>query len=479
MGLPSWLNLRLRSRPTWGMVLSAVVAGLLTDQALRVGAFGLAAAATVLAAALFLAGVAGSARLESRLSLALAAVFGFWLAVRASPWLLWPDLAAAVALIGLAAAMAIRGSVFDIGTAELAARGLNAAGHVAAGAVYLGKPIASVRRRLVGLGPLVRGVVIAIPITVLLSALLASADPVFASFFNLNLDVGRLLADIIFVMLGSVAMAGIFRVAGAEPVGRIDGPAWRLGATEALVVLALLDAVFAAFAFAQVLAAIGSAADTLRSAGVSYSEYARSGFFQLLWAGGITLVLLILFSRITGLNKREHKLAFLVLAETAIALTLLVVVIAFRRLSLYEQAYGFTMLRLYSHIFAVWMAVVFLFLAAELLGLWRHRRWFVGATASSAVAVLLALNFVSPEAVVVGLNINHAQASGKIDANYLAGLSADATPPLLEAVPALGPTLGRDIVGVACRGPRSYAPPVGAFNISEANAADARRAECP
>src|SRR5579859_2025351 len=406
LGLPAWLNLRMRASPTWAMVISAVVIGLLVDQALRAGTFGLAAVATIVGASLLIAIVARPARLESWASLALAAVFGCWLALRASPWLLWPDLAVGLALVGLAASFTIRGSMFDVGSAELTARALNAAGHIATGVVFVSKPVVGVRRRLVGIGPLARGVVIAIPICVLLSALLASADPVFASFFTLNIDLGSLAADVFFVVLGAVAMAGLIRVSVAEPLGRIEGPAWRLGATEALVVLALLDSVFVAFAFAQVLAASGSATDALRSAGVSYSEYARSGFFQLLWVGGITLVLLILFSRITGLTKPEHKLAFLVLSETAIALTLMIVVIAFHRLSLYEQAYGFTMLRLYSHIFAAWMAVVFVFLAAEMLGLWRRRRWFVGATMASAVAVLLALNFVNSEALVVALNVD-------------------------------------------------------------------------
>jgi hypothetical protein len=422
--------------------------------------------------------VAALTRIESRLTAGLAAVFGFSLALRASPWLVWPDLAASLVLLGFSASSSVRGSIFDIGTAELTARAFNATGHILAGTAFVAKPVVASRRRLNALGPLARGVVIALPICALLSALLASADPVFASFFSFNVDVGRFLTDILFVLVGAAAMAGLFRAAAAEPLERLDGPVWRLGATEALVVLVLLDAVFGAFALAQVLAASGSAADTLRSAGVTYSEYARSGFFQLLWAGGITLVMLILFSRITGLTRPEHKLAFLILAETAIALTLMIVVVAFHRLSLYEEAYGFTMLRLYSHIFAVWIALVFVFLAAEMLGLWRHRRWFVGVTTSTAVAVLLALNFVNPEAVVVALNVNHAQATGKIDRDYLAQLSSDATPALLAAVPTVGSGLGDEIVGVACRGPRSYSPAISAFNLSEADAADARRANC-
>src|SRR5205814_5010546 len=134
-----------------------------------------------------------------------------------------------------------------------------------------------------------------------------------------------------------------------------------------------------------------AAADTLRSAGLTYADYARSGFFQLLWVSGITLALLVLFSRIGNFAERNARLAFTVLACCAIALTLMIDVVAFRRLSLYEEAYGFTMLRLYSHVFAVWVAVVFLLLAVDFLGVWSRRRWFVGAMLTTATAVLLGL----------------------------------------------------------------------------------------
>src|SRR5207249_665314 len=189
---------------------------------------------------------------------------------------------------------------------------------------------------------------------------LASADPVFASFFNLNIDAGQLILDAVFVVLGALGVAGLLRLAASEPLERVNGPLWRLGATEALVVLAVLDAIFAAFAVAQVLAATGGAADTLRSAGVTYSDYARSGFFQLLWVSGITLAVLFLFSRISKFSDRRGALAFMVLAQCAIALTLMIVVVAFRRLSLYEVVYGFTMLRVYSPVFYVWVVAVLL-----------------------------------------------------------------------------------------------------------------------
>ena len=475
---PSWLGLQLRTRATWLTLAGALLAGLVADQALRAGTFGLAASLTVATAALALLLNGRLHTLESRVAAGVAVLFAGWLTVRASPWLLWPDLAMSFALLGLAASLAYRGSLLDIGIAEAAARSLHALIHASAGAGFVVQPLLRIRTRLRVVAPLLRGLLIAAPIAILLAGLLAAADPVFASFFNLNLDAARLVQDVIYVALGSLGAAGLLRLAAAEPVSRVDGPTWRLGSIEGLVVLAVLDAVFAAFAVAQAIAATGAAGATLRSAGVTYAEYARSGFFQLLWVAGITAVLLILFSRITGLTERTTKRAFDVLAQVAVALTLLIVAVAFQRLSLYEEAYGFTMLRLYSHIFAVWIAVVFILLAADMAGRFRRRRWFVGATSISAMAVLLALNLLNPEALVVALNVEHAQATHKIDAQYFAELSSDATPALFADRARLDPSLGRDISKVACAGPHTYSVSPAGFNLSDAAAATVRRTNC-
>jgi hypothetical protein len=476
--LPGWINLKLRSQARWATVAGAALAGLLADQALRSGSFGLAASATVVAGALMLATVGGLKRLESRLMIVAAAAFAAWLTLRASPWLLWPDLLGGLALLGLAASLGARGSIFDMGIAELAARAVHAGTHVAGGAAFIARPIVEARRHYSRLGPLARGLLIAAPIAAVLGWLLASADPVFASFFSVNVDFGQLVLDGVFVLFGLLAMAGLFRLAASEPADRVDGPSWRLGATEALTVLVVLDAVFAAFAIAQVLAALGAANDSLRSAGVTYSEYARSGFFQLLWVSGITLVVLVVFSRISGLSQRATKVTFTLLAEMAIALTLMIVAVAFHRLSLYEEIYGFAMLRLYSHIFAVWIAVIFLLLALDILGLWRRRLWFVGAVGATGVTMLLALNVINPEALVVMLNVDHAKSAHKIDTSYLAELSSDATPALLDSRAALDPSLREQVDKVACSGPRQYSRSLAAFNWADASAAAARRANC-
>ena len=475
--VPAWASLKLRVRPTWRVVASALAVGLLADQALRVGSVGLGASVALACVTLGLVEVGRLRRVESWLLAAAATAFGAWLTVRASPWLLWPDVAAAFALLWFAASIAVRGSLLDIGIAEAVARSINAALHAVAGSVFLARPIIRTRTHFAAVAPVARGFLIAIPIAAVLAGLLASADPIFASFLRINLDFGRLALDVVYIVTGSLVLAGLLRLASAQPIDRVDGPVWRLGTTEALVVLAVLDTIFGAFAIAQAIGASGGS-DALRAAGVTYADYARSGFFQLLWVAGITLVVLVMCSRITGFADRTGRMAFVVMAETAIALTLLIVLVASTRLSLYESAYGFTMLRLYSHIFAGGIAVVFLLLAAEVAGLWPRRRWFVGATAITALGLLMALNFANPEGVVVGLNADRAITTHKVDAQYLSQLSSDAAPALLAAPSQVDASLRQDLQTVACAGPRSYAPSPAAFNWAEAEAANARRRGC-
>jgi hypothetical protein len=476
--VPAWMSLKLRSEATWMTVVAVLVIGLIADQFLRAGAVGLGASLTLATAAVALIFAGRIVRLEARLLASAAVLFGTWLSLRASPWLLVPDSAVALVLLAVAASLATRGSVLDLGIAEATARGFSAALHGIAGAAFIARPITHTRSRISALAPVIRGLVIALPIAVVLAVLLASADPIFASFFSLNFDFGRLALDIVFVVAGSLVMAGMLRLAAAKPMDRVDGPTWRLGTTEAVVVLAVLNTIFAAFAIAQAIAASGTGGETLRSAGVTYADYARSGFFQLLWVAGITLVVLVLFSRVTAFAHRAGRLTFLALAEVAIALTLLIVLVASERLSLYENAYGFTMLRLYSHVFAGLIALVFLLLAADLAGLFSRRRWFVGVSAICALVLLVGLNVANPEAVVVGLNVDRANQTHKIDAQYFRELSSDATPALLSSKSKIDPTLWQDAMAVACSGPRSYSPYPAAFNWADADAASARHDAC-
>lgn len=104
---------------------------------------------------------------------------------------------------------------------------------------------------------------------------------------------------------------------------------------------------------------------------------------------------------------------------------------AFQRLRLYEAAYGYTQLRLYSHVFMVWLAVAFVWF---LVTLWRWPDRFAIGAFVAVLGFLVTLNALNPDAFIAEQNLARYQASGKLDAYYLTRLSEDTVPTLVLAV---------------------------------------------
>jgi hypothetical protein len=268
--------------------------------------------------------------------------------------------------------------------------------------------------------------------------LLSSADAVFASFFRLSLDPDSIAEHAIALVFGGWVMAGLLRLCSAAPLGEVTSPKLRLGRAEILTVLVCLDALYAAFAAAQLVALSSGGRKVIETAGLTYADYARNGFFQLLAVAGLTLaVLLALVTMSRGTGSAPSRRAFVLLSEVAVALTLVIVVVALRRLWLYEQAFGLTMLRLYSSLLAAWIGAAFVLLGILMAGVGERRSWFVPAVAGLGLAGVLALNVVNPEALVVSHNVAHAERTGGFDTGYATRLSADAVPTLVAALPRL------------------------------------------
>jgi len=417
------LDLHVRRKADAKTVATALAVGALFDLALRSGVTGLGGALTIAAAALALVATGRAATPQARALAAAAALFGGFLAVRTSDWLVGPDVMAAALLLTMAASVGDGRSVFDLSIPHAALRAAAAAVHTAAAPAFLAT--AKPARRLPTAA--VRGVALATPIVVVLAALLASADAVFASLFRIPSSPAELIGHLTIIGIGAWGMAGLLRTASATPPNAAPH-AKRARSTEANVVLAGLVALFTAFTATQLVTAVGGARHVLEQQGLTYAEYARSGFFQLLAVAALTMATLLAIRAATDLSK-----ATLVLAEIAVGLTIVIVGVALYRLDLYEQAFGLTMLRLYCQIAAVWIALAFVLLGAALAGLASHRQWFPGAATAAALAILACLNIANPEALVVKRNVARATAVRTVDTAYLGTLSDDAVPALHRA----------------------------------------------
>jgi hypothetical protein len=443
--------------PADGRVLVGVAAAAVaTDLAVRSGVAGLAGALLVAVAA---AALLASGRLHTRsarLATAAAPLFGAWLAIRTSPWLVPLDVLAAGGLLALGTSLARGGSLADLTIPRAVLRAIHAGVHAVAAPAFVAAPVRAVREqvgydRRAELGiRIVRGLLLAAPILVLLGVLLASADAVFASFLRVDFDPVTPAAHVAALAAGAWGAAALLRVASVTPPGRLPALRRPIGAVEAIVVLAGLCALFAVFTVAQLVALSEGGRHVLATAGLTYAEYARSGFFQLLAVAVITLGVLLLLRAATELASSGQRATFTAVAEVAVALTVVVVVVAVRRLNLYEDAFGLTMLRLYSELFSYWIGAVFLFLGAALAGVGHGRGWLVGAAVAAGLALLLALNVANPEAVVARDQLAGTRQVRRIDVAYVARLSEDAIPTVAARVPGLDPAARADLRARLC-----------------------------
>jgi two-component system, OmpR family, sensor histidine kinase BaeS len=123
-----------------------------------------------------------------------------------------------------------------------------------------------------------------------------------------------------------------------------------------------------------------------------------------------------------------------VLAAIVPLMAIGLVVVSVRRMALYDDAFGMTMLRLWVVGAALWMGVVLLMIAVRNAGFGRSRNWLVGGALAAALALVLVVNVLSPEAFIVRHNVQRAEQGHEFDATYLAGLSDDAVPALVDAL---------------------------------------------
>jgi hypothetical protein len=452
--------------PADGRVLVGVAAAAVaTDLVLRSGVAGLAGALLVAVAA---AALLASGRLHTRsarLATAAAPLFGAWLAIRTSPWLVPLDVLAAGGLLALGASLARGGSLADLTIPRVVLRAIHAGVHAVAAPAFVAAPVRAVREQVGGdrraeLGiRIIRGLLLAAPILVLLGVLLASADAVFASFLRVDFDPVTPAEHVAALAAGAWGAAALLRVASVTPPGRLPALRPPIGAVEACVVLAGMCALFAVFTAAQLVALSEGGRHVLATAGLTYAEYARSGFFQLLAVAVITLGVLLLLRAATELASPGQRATFTAVAEVAVALTLVVVVVAVRRLNLYEDAFGLTMLRLYSELFSYWIGAVFLFLGAALAGVGHGRGWLVGAAVAAGLTLLLALNVANPEAVVARDQLAGTRQVRRTDVGYVARLSEDAIPTVAARVPGLAPATRADLRARLCAAEAAGVPP--------------------
>ena len=207
-----------------------------------------------------------------------------------------------------------------------------------------------------------------------------------------------------------------------------------------IIVLAALDLLYVFFLAVQLTALFGGER-YLAQAGLTYAEYARSGFFQLVFAAVLNLTVLMLCLRLSRGAERGRR-AVQILAAGLVALSAVLLVSAAGRMTLYVLAYGLSFKRLLTY----WgMALLAVLLAAAMAAIWKPGFSFFRVCLTAGIAGWLILNFMNPDYLVASCNVSlslrdpHVQ----VDISYMTdSLSYDALPALERLSDAQPGTMG-------------------------------------
>lgn len=197
--------------------------------------------------------------------------------------------------------------------------------------------------------------------------------------------------------------------------------------------MAVLDTLFVLFVAIQITVLFGGDHHVLTTSGLTYAEYARQGFWQLLAVSALTLLVLALALRIAPRASSADRTVVRVLVGVLCLASLVIVTSAAYRMWLYEQAYGFTALRLLVTTVEFWLGSIFVMICVA--GIRMSARWLPRAVVSAGAISLLALAVVNPDRFIAEHNIERFEQSARIDIDYLSTLSADAVP-ALDRLPA-------------------------------------------
>jgi two-component system sensor histidine kinase BaeS len=425
-GLTTYWPDASRRRP--GIVAAAAAAGVLAATVLPERDLGLGTSLVFAAVVgtIFAAGTTQtSARRWTRLDTFDAALVALLLAtlfVRDAEWITLLCLLAALALAAVnstkaASVLALLGTAAAVPLATV--RGLPWLGRTL-------KPRSSVQAWL----PAARTAVVSAVLLLVFGALFASADALFASWVDAltpditwnDLPARAVLAT--FIAAGTLAAA--FVALAPPAVDRLRLP---LGTSrnefEWLAPVLVVDAVFLAFLVAQATAMFGGHEYLHQTTGLTYAEYVHEGFGQLTVATMLTLTVVAWAARKASPGRRRD----FALGALCV-MTIVVVVSALYRMHLYEEAYGFTRLRLLVSVFEGWLGVVVLLVIVA--GVVGARRWLVPVAVRLGAAGLLGLALLNPDLYIAQHNIARADAPVGIDWEYLGELSTDAYPALVR-----------------------------------------------
>ncbi|UFT99798.1 DUF4173 domain-containing protein [Radiobacillus kanasensis] len=274
---------------------------------------------------------------------------------------------------------------------------------------------------------IITGLLIGGPILIVVTILLMSADTVFSRLvwnvptFILELNVQQQIFRTVAVLIFWFVFFGVFQVLTLHyrnPVSYKENTVLTKGfdSVVALTILLLLNTVYVLFTVIQFTYFFGG---NLQE-GLTYAEYARKGFFELILVTMINWTLLTSFLKWTRTEGERNRVALKSMYSLLVLVSGIMLASAYQRLSLYEAAYGFTYDRLLAHAFMIYLMIIF---AYTFIRIWMEKLSLFHFYIIASLLFYTALNVIPFHKVIVENNLDRFEETGKIDLDYLNTLS--------------------------------------------------------
>lgn len=164
--------------------------------------------------------------------------------------------------------------------------------------------------------------------------------------------------------------------------------------------------------------------------GFTYAEYARQGFFQLFFVALINMSLSSLIMTKVKQIGTNLDYALKALNTLTCVLTLNLLISSFYKLCLYEQAFGFTHLRLWVQCFTIALGICLIMLIAAI---WKTQNKLMHRSVITLMVTYSLTGFIVNDWNIAQWNLDFYKTTNHLDTEYLIGLSVDAATPIYQA----------------------------------------------
>ena len=274
--------------------------------------------------------------------------------------------------------------------------------------------------------PIVIGLIIVLPILVIVLNLLASADPVFGKVVKdvfgkifLSWDLVRI---VLFAFLIFLFAYGVAVKATRRDLDGIMGPSKRYDPTIGCTISIVLTVFYVIFVAVQIIYLFmnkGSLPDSM-----SYSEYARTGFFQLLFVAVVNVCIVMVCDMVFTKSVLLRTVLFVMSICTYV-----MIASATMRMFMYISEYNLTYMR-FNTLWA--LATTTVLLTGVVVKMFKKSLPLFNYSVMSVMMMLVIFAFCRPSAVIASYNLNPEHGTHKIDMSYVIDTGSDGVPYLVD-----------------------------------------------